>query len=120
MIGNILWMVLIMMPMLALALKLLYIRHPYLYIEHLIFSFHTHTFSFIFFGLLLLIGMWMGHESLNWFIFLVAFYFLFAMKRFYGQKWWKTILKFIVANILYLAVMILAMIITTYFSLFLF
>ncbi len=118
--GNILWMVLIMMPMLALALKLLYIRHPYLYVEHLIFSFHTHTFIFLFYGLLLLIGMWAGYDLLNWAFILVAAYLLFAMKRFYGQKWWKTLLKFILASILYIAVMVSAMIVMTLVSVFLF
>ena len=118
--GNILWMVLIMMPMLALALKLLYIRHSYLYIEHLIFSFHTHTFIFLFYGLLLFLGKWIGYEILNWAILLVGIYLFFSMKRFYGQKWWKTIFKFALAGGLYLAVMFLAMMVVTMASVFLF
>ena len=120
MMGNILWMVLIMMPMLALALKLLYIRHHYLYIEHLIFSFHTHTFLFLFYSLLLLLGMWAGYEILNWAIILVGIYLLLAVKNFYKQKWWKTIVKFILVNILYFTIMFLAMIAVAMVSVFLF
>ena len=38
-LGNSLWVALLMMPFLALILKLLYFRHDYYYVEHLIFSF---------------------------------------------------------------------------------
>ena len=120
MIGNILWMVLIMMPMLAFALKLLYIRHPYLYIEHLIFSFHTHTFLFIFYSLLFFIGIWAGYEWLNWALIIVAIYLLLAMKKFYKQKWGKIILKFLIVSVLYFGIMLLAMITITAASVFLF
>ncbi|MEZ4955984.1 MAG: DUF3667 domain-containing protein [Saprospiraceae bacterium] len=119
-ISNILWMVLLMMPMLALVLKLLYIRHPYLYIEHLIFSFHTHTFLFLFYSLLLMLGLWVGYELLSWALLLLAVYLFFAMKRFYGQGWGKTILKFLLTNIFYLGVMAVAMIIMALVSVFLF
>ncbi len=120
MIGNTLWMVLIMMPMLAVALKLLYIRHDYLYIEHLIFSFHTHTFIFLFYSLLLLAGLWAGYEFLNYAILLIGVYLLMAIKKFYGQNWGKTILKFLLASVFYFGVMIVAIIITTIASMFLF
>lgn len=119
-ISNILWMVLLMMPMLALALKLLYIRHPYLYIEHLIFSFHTHTFLFLFYSLLLTIGMWVGYELLSWALLPIAVYLFLAIKRFYGQSWGKTILKFILVNIFYFGVIFIAMIIMAFVSVFLF
>lgn len=119
-IGNILWMVLLMMPMLALALKLLYIRHPYLYIEHLIFSFHTHTFLFLFYSLLLMLGIWAGYELLTWALLPIAAYLFLAMKRFYGQSWGKTLLKFLLVNIFYLGVILIAMFIMTFVSVFLF
>ena len=46
-IGQIIWMVLAMMVALAFILKLLYIRRKRYYVEHLIFSFHYHTFAFL-------------------------------------------------------------------------
>ncbi|MEO0339411.1 MAG: DUF3667 domain-containing protein, partial [Bacteroidota bacterium] len=46
-VGNLTWMLLLMMPALALILKLLYIRRGHYYVEHLIFSFHYHAFAFL-------------------------------------------------------------------------
>jgi len=57
-IGNIVWVMLLMMPFLALLLKLLYIRHPFYYVEHLIFSFHIHSFLFLMGGIAALFYYW--------------------------------------------------------------
>lgn len=53
MFGNAIWMMLVMMPLLALFLKLLYRRKPYYYYEHLVFSLHVHAAAFGLFFLLL-------------------------------------------------------------------
>ena len=37
---------LVMMPFLALILKLLYFRRDYYYVEHLVFALHFHAFAF--------------------------------------------------------------------------
>lgn len=119
-IGNALWMMLIMMPMLALVLKLLYFRRPYYYFEHLVFSFHTHTFVFLLFGLTLLIDKY-AHTTISPFVFLVApVYLVMAMKRFYGQGWIKTIVKFLIANLTYSIIFNLALLLTLVVSLILF
>lgn len=120
MIGNVLWMILIMMPMLALAMKLLYLRKTYLYIEHLIFSFHTHTFAFILYALAILFYKLTNVSLFNFLLLVVAGYLLMAMKRFYKEKWWLTIVKFIVANIFYFIVFVLASLLMTMTSLFMF
>ena len=118
--GNILWMTLIMMPMLALVLKMLYLRKPFLYIEHLVFSFHTHTFGFLLYSLLFLIGSYEDFEILNWAFILIVIYFLFGMKRFYEQSWIVTFLKFILINVLYLVIFICAAFLVAVVSAFLF
>ena len=56
-LGQMIWMVLLMMPILALILKFFYIRRNRYYIEHLIFSFHYHAFGFVLFSLPLLIAV---------------------------------------------------------------
>ncbi|MEO1258958.1 MAG: DUF3667 domain-containing protein [Bacteroidota bacterium] len=119
-IGNILWMTLIMMPMLALVLKLLYLKKPFLYIEHLIFSFHTHTFGFLLYSVLFLIGSYKNFEILNWAFIVIIIYFLFALKRFYEQSWGMTFFKFILINVLYIIVFICAALLTMMASAFLF
>jgi hypothetical protein len=107
--GNVLWMMFVMMPLLALVLKLLYLRSGFLFYEHLVFSFHTHSLLFILFSILLAFrkmlseGIWLPA------LLAVALYLLFSMKRFYGQPWGKTILKFILANALYFFIFIFAL-----------
>jgi hypothetical protein len=114
MVGNTIWMVLIMMPMLALFLKLLYIRKGFFYYEHLVFSFHTHSFMFIVFSLLIIIDNSFEIPEYITSIFLLfsSLYLFLAMKRFYKQGIFKTILKYSLANILYLVILTLASIFT--------
>ncbi len=110
-LGNTLWMMLFMMPMLALVLKLLYIRRHYLYFEHLIFSFHAHSFQFLLFTFVLLFRNWLGDAlgPLFGFASLAALlYTLLALKRFYRQGWIKTIVKYIIISMLYLFIFIMA------------
>jgi len=102
-LGNSLWIVLLMMPFLALILKLLYIRHDYYYVEHLIFSFHTHSFAFILFAIISLIVV---PTDIGWLIgigFLILFFYLYkSLRKVYGQNRWKTLLKLIFVNSVYL------------------
>ncbi|TAK41726.1 MAG: DUF3667 domain-containing protein [Saprospiraceae bacterium] len=111
-IGNVLWMMLIMMPMLAVLLKLLYIRRPFYYYEHLVFSFHTHAFVFLLISLTLLIDKYAGTAISPFAFFALPVYLVIAMKRFYGQGWLKTILKFLIAHTSYLFIFFLALLLT--------
>ncbi len=119
-IKNILWMVFIMMPMLALVLKLLYLRKRYLYVEHLVFSFHVHIFFFLLLGSVIFLANLTNAEFFFWIIFLAPLYLLFAMKRFYKQRWWVTVIKFCLVYVFYLAVFTLSVFITAFVSIFLF
>ncbi|HEY0679781.1 MAG TPA: DUF3667 domain-containing protein [Chitinophagaceae bacterium] len=96
------------LPIFALILQLLYIRRKqYYYVDHLIFTIHLYIFTFI----LLLASMgvagladWSGWGWLNWLQAVIWIYFLYynykAMRNFYRQGRGKTILKFILLNIL--------------------
>lgn len=119
-IGNLLWMIFIMMPMLALVLRMLYSSQRFLYIEHLIFSFHTHTFFFTLFSLIMLFYKLTDINMSNWAMLGVGIYLLLAMKRFYNEKWGRTIWKFLLANILYFIVFVVAVMIMSFASVFLF
>lgn len=98
----------ISLPLFALILKLLYYRRKqFFYVDHGIFSIHLYIFSFliilVFFALNRLHSI-TGWSLINWLIFLVViypfFYFYKAMRRFYGQRRGKTILKYILLFIL--------------------
>lgn len=91
------WASFLLLPIFALILKLFYIRRKQLYIRHLIFSIHLHSFLFMILIPVTLLRMIFNSvpELINTpFIGAFPIYFIIALHRFYGQKWPKTILKF--------------------------
>jgi hypothetical protein len=103
----------ILMPLFALLLKLFYIRKKRLYIEHLVFSLHFHSFNFI----LLTIATLFLKAGLSDVVFALAFliipvYCIIAMKNVYGGGWLVTTVKAIFIFPLY-SVCILAIMAAT-------
>jgi len=103
------------LPLLAMILKLVYIRRKeFYYVSHGIFSLHLYIFIFI--ALLLIFcldslnGM-LGWRAISWLIFFLYlgmfFYEYKAMRNFYMQRRAKTMIKFILVNILFLIVLCL-------------
>jgi hypothetical protein len=97
------------LPLYALFLKLLYIRHrkQYYFADHGVFLSHLYIFSFLF--LLCYFALDKLADKTHWgaigivqTILIIAglFYTAKAIKNFYGQGWGKTILKFILFNII--------------------
>ncbi len=119
-IGQLIWMVLLMMPALALVLKLLYIRRKRYFVEHLVFSFHYHAFAFLIFSIAFLVinGMaWQDQEERSelaqpiFIAFVIVLIYLFiAMKRVYQQRFFKTFLKYSFLNFSYLIIFIVFLI----------
>lgn len=101
-LGNSLWIILLMMPFLSLILKVLYLRRDYYFVEHLVFSFHTHSFAFLLFAI---IGFLFFLGAPNWLVgigFLVLFLYLYkALRKVYGQGRFKTLVKLLFANAIY-------------------
>ncbi|MEM8526090.1 MAG: DUF3667 domain-containing protein [Bacteroidota bacterium] len=116
-LGKITWLVFIIIPIFALFLKLLYIRKDFYYVEHLIFLFHVHTLVFLWAVLIILLDSVLPEAVQATSIFLIAIYIVFAMRRFYQQRWWKTIVKFFVTHFAYWFVMIFGIILTAFLSL---
>ncbi len=119
-------MLFISLPLLALILKLLYIRRKqYYYVSHGIFSLHLYIFLFI--AMLVLFGLSKLNSSIHWgflgliFGLLIAGLFVYqylAMRNFYRQGWFKTFLKFMLVNFLFLFVVSLLFVVFVFFSLF--
>lgn len=97
------------LPIFALILWLLYIRRrrQFFYVDHGIYSIHLYIFSFI----LLLVAMgigglsnWTGWGWLNWLqlpVWLYSLYYIYkSMRVFYKQGRGKTIVKFLLLNLL--------------------
>jgi len=98
------YLMFLMLPIFALLLKLLYVRHGRLYAEHVIFSLHVHAFTFFAFatGILLdqsdvgwlnTVGTWIGASSL--------LYLVLAMYHVYDQGILATTLKASVLLVIY-------------------
>jgi Protein of unknown function (DUF3667) len=117
----------ISLPLLALILKLLYIRRrkQFYYVSHGIFSLHLYIFLFI--AMLFLFSLSALNKNLHWgilnFIFgvltasLVVYTYL-ALKNFYQQGWIKTFFKFLLVIFLFAFVLGLLFVIFVFFSLF--
>ncbi len=117
-------MLFVSLPLFALFLKLLYVRHRQLYYaDHAIYTIHLYCATFIF-----LLG-WFAlarlNDTLHWtfisFIqavtmILVYFYQYKSMRVFYGQSRLKTIAKFFLLNTLSLLMMIFLLMLFTAIS----
>lgn len=131
-IGKLIWMVLLMMPALALVLKLLYIRRKRYFIEHLVFSYHYHAFAFIIMAIAMLTGgsAWFNQRGeevessidafMSWAILIIMIYLFWAMRRVYKQGIFKTFVKYLLLNFSYLLLFITALTLTFVVSFLLF
>lgn len=120
------YLLFISLPLFALFLKLLYIRKKeFFYFDHGIFSIHHYIFSFIL--LLFVFGFqklydWLHAGVLNIIAFLLflsgGFYLYKAMRKFYGQRRAKTIIKFILLNIMGIISLLILFAVFVLFSIF--
>lgn len=92
--GQIIWGLVMLVPLAALLLKLLYIRRKRKYVEHFIFTLHVHAFLFLVMFLAALELLFAGSTWVLIFGLIGSLiYFLLALKSVYGQKWGKTLVK---------------------------
>ena len=117
-VGNLPLMMFLLLPFYALLLKLLYIRSGRYYVEHIIYALHIHSFMFLTLGSALgwyLTAPWFGYEAAPPGLLSFAFwawillYAWFAMKRMYGQGWWKTSIKYLMLGFSYIFLLAFAL-----------
>jgi hypothetical protein len=102
------YLLFVSLPLFALILKLLYFRRKdFYYSDHAIFTLYHYIFNFIL--LLFYFGLdelqkWSHWGIFKWLITIVMIlwplYLLIGMKNFYRQRWGKTIVKFLLLDIL--------------------
>jgi len=96
---------------------LLYIRRKYTYIEHLVFVFNTQTVFFLLLIIFYLIDFIVDLENVAWvFILLFLIYLYKALRNFYEQRRFKTIIKYILLNSFYMILAIVGLIIVAAIS----
>ncbi len=102
-------MMFVLLPVFAAILKLLYIRRKRFYVEHFVFALHGHSFTYLLFTVTSLVGLEV--VTLGVMLWMLVYYFL-AMKRVYGQGWFKTTIKYIALGVSYVVLLGVAMMAT--------
>lgn len=124
-VKNLPWVVLVLIFLMAAFMKLLYIRGGYYYIEHLVLMLYSHSLLCISLLSLFAIGYFTGGST----VFLLSAKVLgvllllvqhLSLKRYYGQGWFKTVVKQIIVNIAYFIMFVLVAVFGILISFFLF
>ncbi len=103
--------ILLLMPLFALMLKLLYVRRDPYYLDHLIFAFHYHAFLFAMITVLIWLnlifdGPWIIVPTVFISIIVPLVHMFKSLRRVYGQEFFKTLVKFFVLMACYFGVML--------------
>ena len=116
-ISNLPYMMLACIPLFAFVLKILYLRRRILYIDHLVYALHIHTFAYLAIILIILATMGLNRTmpgalagwiiALLWATFAVQVFL--SIRRVYKQGWFFTIFKFFVGGFAYLIVLLVAL-----------
>lgn len=110
-LGKLPFVIFFFLPMFTGFIWLVYIRKKYTYTDHLIFSFHNQSLLFILLILSLIIDTLFGTASAGWFLLIFGVYLYKAMRNFYGQGRFKTIVKYIFLNTIFVFLAFFTMII---------
>lgn len=89
------------LPIFALFILLIYIRKKYTYTDHLVFSFHNQSLLFILLIISFVIDAAFKVNSGWIFIFIFSIYLFSAMRKFYKQGIFKTIIKYLFLNFIF-------------------
>ena len=110
-LGNLPIMMIFVVPMLALILKLLYIRRKTMYITHLVHAIHLHAFAYFTYGLVFIMLYFSPRILDDWYYFAIAaiatvgVYSLVSFFTVYKQGMFKTLVKFIAVGFVYMFLM---------------
>ena len=93
----------VFLPIFTLFLSLIYFRRSFTYMEHLVFVFHTQTVFFLLYLIYHILNLFVDIESALWvFVIIFLIYLYYALRSFYQQGRFKTIVKFIILNSYYM------------------
>jgi hypothetical protein len=124
-ISNLPYMMLCCIPLFALVLKLLYVRHKVFYIDHLIYALHIHSFAYLATILIILATVGLNRVAsgadVGWIIALLWIAFaaqiFLSIRRVYRQGWFISVFKFFFGGFVYLIVFVAALAVTFFITL---
>jgi len=100
----------LILPMFAFLLKLFYIRRNRLFVEHMVFTLHIHSFIFFLLAIAFCVYMFANQKDAMWVAFILqALYVFLAFKNVYKQSWIKTFIKFLGIGFFYTLVLSLGL-----------
>ena len=123
--SNLPYMMLCCIPLFAFVLKILYLRRHILYIDHLIYALHIHTFFYT--GIMLIVLAMIGLNrlilgpiagwviALLWIAFVVQIFL--SIRRVYRQGWFISVFKFLFGGFVYFVVLAVALAATFFVTL---
>lgn len=114
-LGNLPFMMFILIPLFAGVLKLIYVRRNHLYIKHVVHALHVHAFAYFVYaiGLIIMFKLFtpeifpnMNHETWRGVLAAIMFvgvstYVYKSFLRTYEQGWFKTLVKFNIVGVIY-------------------
>ena len=124
-LGNAPKMMFLFLPLLAALMQLAYWRPRRLYVEHVVFSLHTHALLFTGFSLVMLLGAlataWPAVETATLFARALVFFWLAAypyraMRVYYGQGRGWTMVKFAGLGVVYFVLLLVVVLLTLVLS----
>lgn len=121
-IKNFSWVILLLVFIMALVLKMLYIRRNYYYVEHLVHLLYGHSLLFLLaIGILILEYFDLGNELIPFlaFILIVIIQFI-SLLFYYKQGVFKTLFKMFIFNGIYLFFFVLVSLIVSLVSVLIF
>lgn len=97
-ISRIPFMIFFFLPVFAVFIWILYLRLDYSYMDHLVFSFHTQTTFTILITIAFVIDNYFNLSAISIALIIFLVYLYKAMRNFYQQSRFKTIVKFAILN----------------------
>ncbi len=101
------FVIFIFIPFFTVFVYAVYIRKNYTYTEHLIFSFHNQSLLFILLILSVAVDQVLGWSTMGLALMIFGIYLYKAMRKFYGQNRFKTLLKYSFLNTVFGALALL-------------
>ncbi len=110
-VGNMIWGIITTIIILALFMKILYIRSGRFYVEHILVLFNFHSFAFILMTIpFLLMKLNSDPNQLgaysSFMATVVGIYGVLTLKYYYGQGWIKSFIKATMISFLYLIIIV--------------
>ncbi len=101
---NISWGMFLLMPVYALLLWLFHRKYQRFYVTHFVLAINQHAFAFVVLSIMLALALWWpGVARITGFypLLLLPVYCIVGYRRLFQQKYWKSILKFLLIGFIY-------------------